>query len=94
MYTAPPEVLVSLDPDLAASPSTLDQFLAARLESQSTVLPETLAGPGATSLFTNRSSLFTIEGRGSYAGARKLVFATVLHQQGSGPSQVWQWHED
>jgi len=93
MYTAPPEVLVALDPDLAASPSVLDQFLAARMESQSTALPEGIAGIGGAS-FINRSNLFTIEGRGSYAGARKLVFATVIHANGSGPSQILQWHED
>jgi general secretion pathway protein K len=93
MYTAPPEVLVALDPDLAASPSVLDQFLAARMESQSTAPPQGIAGIGGAS-FISRSNLFTIEGRGSYAGARKLVFATVIHPNGSGPSQILQWHED
>lgn len=93
MYTAPPKVLVSLDPDLAASPSLLDQFLAARLESQSNGPNEAMTALAGGS-FIARSKLFTIEGRGSYAGTRKLVFATVLHSQGNGPSQLLQWHED
>ncbi len=93
VYTAPPEVLVSLAPDLAASPSMLDQWLAARLESQSDALAGTITAMGQGS-FNTRSNLFTIEGRGSYAGARKLVFATVVHPNGNGPSQILQWHED
>ncbi len=97
--TAPPEVIVSLAPDLAASPSLMDQFLAARAEQplgaggeQSSAFTQFLAGSAAS--FTYRSSLFTIEGRGSYAGARKLVFATVRHQNAPGPSQLLQWRED
>ena len=97
--TAPPEVIVSLAPDLAASPSLMDQFLAARTEQplgtggeQSPGLTQLIASAGAS--FTYRSNLFTIEGRGSYAGARKLVFATVVHQNTPGPSQLLQWRED
>ena len=93
MYTAPPEVLIAMAPDLAASPSTLEQFLAARLESQPAALNQMMASLGGAS-FISRSTLFTIEGRGSYAGARKLVFATVTHPGGSAPSQLLQWHED
>ncbi len=97
--TAPAEVILSMAPDLASSPSMLDQILAARMENpfpgaaeQFPSLSELISGRGGP--FTTRSTLFTIEGRGAYAGARKLVFATVVHPYGSPASQLLQWHED
>jgi type II secretory pathway component PulK len=100
--TAPPEVIAALDPDLGNSPSLINQLMQRRVEQPITAdelaqLPGVAAGsanvPGGT-LFTLQSQLFTIEGWGTYAGARKLVFATVLQQTGVAPLVLLEWHED
>ena len=79
MYTAPPEVLVSLAGSAAQPLGDRPVSGGAHGEPANCSPDRTIDASGR--LFTPRSNLFTIEGRGSYAGARKLVFATVLHRQ-------------
>ncbi len=104
--TAPPEVIAAMDSNLA-DPSTIKEIMARRLEQPFTQadlnsLPGSTGstgsspdqgGAGVSGAFTVISQFFTIEGRGSYAGAREVVYATVL-RQGPGPSQLLDWYED
>lgn len=98
--TAPPEVLASLEPQLMANPDIVKQIIQARqVRPFSTVtdLMNEVPGAGAISALagdlTLRGQFFTISGVGSYAGARKLVFAT-FHRNPDGTGTLNSWQED
>lgn len=98
--TAPPEVLLAVDPQLANSPSAVQAILEARqkepftdLSSISSMAQMGTEGANLSSLFTIQSDYFTITGIGSYAGTRKFVYATV-RRSAQGPFYLASWHED
>jgi general secretion pathway protein K len=97
--TAPPEVLAALVPQLANDPQLVKEIIAAReLHPFLTVTDIfNLPGVGALSelqrLLTIRSSYFTITGQGSFAGARKRIYATFRRNM-NGTAMLMNWHED
>jgi general secretion pathway protein K len=98
--TAPPEVLASLLPELAANQGAVKEILRARqLRPFAKVtdvanLPA-LAGVGTqlTALLTTRSDYFTITAMGSFGGTRKMVYATFRRQDGGGAALA-SWQEN
>jgi len=98
--TAPPEVLASLEPELMANPDIVKQIIQARTIRPFAVITDLMNEvPGAASIsklsgdLTLRGQFFTISGVGSYAGARKLVFAT-FHRNPDGTGTLNSWQED
>jgi type II secretory pathway component PulK len=97
--TAPPEVLASLEPELMQNPDLVKQIIQAREVRPFTVITDVMNVPGVgavTSLasdLTLRGQYFTISGVGSYAGARKLVFAT-FRRNPDGTGFLDSWQED
>jgi type II secretory pathway component PulK len=92
--TAPPEVLAAIVGDA----SLVKEILAMRAEQalDQTELETLMSSmPQApTPLFQSR--YFTIEGRGTFAGSRKIVFAMVFYdpRQPDTPAQLRTWQED
>ena len=99
--TASPQVLASLEPELMADQKIVEDILAARAVrpfSKITDLVNEIPGvgpfsPRLTQVLTTRSDFFTIDGMGTYAGARKTVTAT-FHRETSGIGTLATWHED
>ncbi|MFZ0890498.1 MAG: type II secretion system minor pseudopilin GspK [Candidatus Binataceae bacterium] len=98
--TAPPEVLASLTQDMTDNPNLVKEIIAARTAKPflDTASVAELAGSGNSAgdlpgLLTVRSDYFTIAGRGTYAGARKIVVA-IVHREGLDPLQVISCYED
>ena len=98
--TAPAEVLASLLPDLMANPDMVKEILAARMlmPFQNTTdianLPGlSTVGQALTQLVTTRSTYFTINAMGTFAGSRKLVYST-FRRQGNGTATLVSWQED
>lgn len=98
--TAPPQVLAALSPELAGNPSVVQEIVTARLARPFLQLSEIANLPGLgqlanqlTQMLTTRSDYFTIIGVGTYAGARKFVFAT-FRRSPDGTAMVASWHED
>jgi len=99
--TASPQVIASLEPELMQ-----DQKIVQEIVEQRTVRPFTqptdimnLSGvePGLAQRLSKdvvmRSQFFTIDGRGTYAGARKIITAT-FHRETTGIGTLAAWHED
>jgi len=95
--TAPPEVLASLTEELSNNPNLVKQIIAARTEKPIVDIASLLSPLGDVgnlqALLTIRSDYFTITGRGSYAGARKIEVA-IIHRVGVQPMQVVSCYED
>lgn len=99
--TAPPEVLAALSPAFEDSPSLVQAIIDARQEQPFKTVGDVAtvtAGVAAIAaslpaLLTTQSDFFTVTGMGQYAGARKLVFATVRRNP-NGPALLAYWHED
>ena len=98
--TAPAEVIASLLPELQANPSIVKAIVAQRAEAPFTSLLDLSQIPAVASLYAKLSPLidvksdhFLITGVGNYAGARKLVFATVRRNP-HGTALLASWHED
>ena len=99
--TAPPEVIASLSPELAANAGLVKQIILYRTIkpfSQSTDITNL---PGVSDqlseqlakVLTTRSNYFTINAMGSFSGSRKMVNAT-FHRQQNGVSNLASWHEE
>jgi general secretion pathway protein K len=97
--TAPPEVLAALIPELTNNPRLVKEIL---IERQAKPFRNNDLSnlPGFSGFadrlkeqLETRSEYFTITGRGTYAGTRKLVIASV-HRNGPGPLQIVNWHDD
>ncbi len=98
--TAPPQVIASLEPELMQ-----DQKLVLDIVEERATRPFTtntdvgnLAGIGEVGQrlqkdVTVSSRFFTINGRGTYAGARKIITAT-FQRQTTGVGTLAAWHED
>lgn len=97
--TASPEVLASLEPELTANPDLVKQIIQARQLRPFAVITDVMNVPGVGAItklsgdLTLRGQFFTISGVGSYAGARKLVFAT-FHRNPDGTGTLNSWQED
>jgi general secretion pathway protein K len=105
--TAPIEVIESvavLDPNLAGDVSKFKDIIKARAEQPFT--PSNISDlgldPQSGQIFRTDSDIFTLTGSGTYAGARKLVFATIYRLAfsertlGRPPMApvLLNWHED
>jgi len=98
--TAPPEVLAALSPELFANPDLVKAIMMARMIRPFSNLTDVGNIPGLgqymtelSQLFTTRSKYFTINGMGTYAGARKLVHGTFFRQP-NGFQMLVSWKED
>ena len=98
--TAPPEVLAALSPQLFANPDLIKAVVTARMIRPFSNLTDVGNIPGlgqyVTSLskvLTTRSNFFTINGMGTFAGARKLVHST-FRRQPNGTGLLISWQED
>jgi general secretion pathway protein K len=98
--TAPPEVIASLLPELQANPAIVKAIVAQRAEEPFTSAVDLKQIPAVAPLYTKlspfidvKSDHFLITGVGNYAGARKLVFATVRRNP-QGAALLASWHED
>ncbi len=98
--TASPEVLASLEPELTATPDLVKQIIQARGQLRPfAVITDVMNVPGVGAItklsgdLTLHGQFFTISGVGSYAGARKLVFAT-FHRNPDGTGTLNSWQED
>ena len=98
--TASPEVLAALEPEMMEDQKIVQEIIAAREIrpfSQTTDimnLPD--LGEVAQRLSQDvvmRSQFFTINGTGTYAGARKIITAT-FHRESNGIGTLAAWHED
>jgi len=98
--TAPPEVIACLDPALLSNPSIVQQIIQARSIrpfANITDVPGLAGASGGqgnlTRYLTTRGQYFTISGMGTFAGARKVVFAT-FHRNLDGTATLGSWQED
>jgi len=95
--TAPPEVLASLTEELSNNPSLVKGIIAARTEKPIVDIESLLSPLGDVGnlrpLLTIISDYFTITGRGSYAGARKIEVA-IVHRVSVQPMQIVSCYED
>lgn len=102
--TASPEVIACLDQALSDNPKAVQQIIEARsvrpFASTNDVF--NLIGGAASQgtsqgslnqSITVRSTYFSIAGMGSYAGARRLVFAT-FRRNGDGTGSLSSWQEE
>lgn len=98
--TAPPEVLASLTPRLAQDRQLVQMILESRqlrpflnVNEVAQMLGEEGGGNELSQLLTVRSDYFTISAMGSYAGARKVIYATFRREQ-SGGAMLSSWLEN
>jgi type II secretory pathway component PulK len=99
--TASPQVIASLEPELMQDQKIVEEIVAARATrpfSQPTdIMNLPGVAPGVAQRLSKdvvmRSQFFTIDGRGTYAGARKMITAT-FHRETTGVGTLAAWHED
>jgi len=97
--TAPPQVLAALEPQWTEDLKIVQQIVEARAIrpfTQPTDITNLLGTAAPTTLAQDidmRSTFFTINGTGTYAGARKLIIAT-FHRETTGIGTLAAWHED
>jgi len=98
--TAPPEVLAALSPQLFANPDQIKAIVTARMIRPFSNLTDVGNIPGLgqyitdlSKVLTTRSNFFTINGMGTFAGARKLVHST-FRRQPNGTGLLISWQED
>lgn len=98
--TASPQVIASLEPELMEDQKIVQEIIEARTIrpfSQPTDimnLPDVgPVGPRLSKDVVMRSQFFTINGTGTYAGARKIITAT-FHRETNGIGTLAAWHED
>lgn len=98
--TAPPQVLASLEPELMEDQKLVQEIVEARAirpfsqTTDITNLPDLgQIGQRLAKDVTTRSQFFTINGTGTYAGARKIITAT-FHRETNGIGTLAAWHED
>jgi type II secretory pathway component PulK len=98
--TASPEVLACLEPELTENPDLVKEIVLARTARPFIQITDVLNLPGIgtfgqrlSKVLTTKSVYFTINGMGTFAGARKLVHVTV-HRQSNGTAMLASWQED
>jgi general secretion pathway protein K len=99
--TASPQVLAALEPQLMEDEKLVQELVEARTIKPFTNttdimnlpdLGETLAQALGKDV-TMRSTFFTINGTGTFAGSRKLITAT-FHREANGIGTMAAWHEE
>jgi len=98
--TASPEVLAAVSPALFANPDLVKAIVTARMIRPFENMTDVGNIPGVgqyqsdlTKVLTTRSNFFTINGMGTFAGARKLVHST-FRRQPNGVGLLIAWQED
>ncbi len=98
--TAPPQVIASLEPELMQDQKIVVEIVDARTTRPFTKNTDLGNLPGVGEIgqrlqkdVTVQSHFFTINGRGTYAGARKIITAT-FHRETTGVGTLAAWHED
>jgi general secretion pathway protein K len=98
--TAAPQVLASLEPELMEDQKLVQEIVEARAirpfsqPTDITNLPDLgEVGQRLSKDVAMRSQFFTINGTGTYAGARKIITAT-FHRETNGIGTLAAWHED
>lgn len=98
--TAPPEVLAALSPQLFANPDLVKSIVMARMIRPFSNMTDVGNIPGLgqyitdlSKVLTTRSNFFTINGMGTFAGARKLVHST-FRRQPNGTGLLVSWQDD
>ncbi|WP_333649041.1 type II secretion system protein GspK, partial [Candidatus Binatus sp.] len=98
--TASPQVIAALEPELMEDQKIVQEIVEARIIrpfSQPTdIMNLPGVGPAGQRLSQDlvmRSQFFTINGTGTYAGARKIITAT-FHRETNGIGTLAAWHED
>jgi general secretion pathway protein K len=97
--TAPPQVIAALEPQWTEDQKIVEEIVEARQIRPFTQptdiinLLGTAAPPTLGQDIDMRSQFFTINGTGTYAGARKIITAT-FHRETTGISTLAAWHED
>lgn len=98
--TAPPEVLAALSPQLFANPDLVKAIVTARMIRPFANMTDVGNIPGLgqyitdlSKVLTTRSNFFTINGMGTFAGARKLVHST-FRRQPNGTGLLVSWQDD
>jgi general secretion pathway protein K len=97
--TAPPQVLAALEPQWTEDQKVVQEIVEARTIrpfSQPTDIINLLGEAAPPTLSRDigmRSTFFTINGTGTYAGARKIIIAT-FHRETNGIGTLAAWHED
>ncbi len=97
--TAPPQVLAALEPQWTEDLKIVQEIVEARAIRPFTQPTDILnllgeaAPPTLGHDIDMRSTFFTINGTGTYAGARKIIIAT-FHRETTGIGTLAAWHED
>jgi general secretion pathway protein K len=97
--TAPPQVLAALEPQWTEDQKIVEEIVQARAIRPFTQPADilNLLGEAAPQTISQdldmRSAFFTINGTGTYAGARKIINAT-FHRETSGIGTLAAWRED
>jgi type II secretory pathway component PulK len=96
--TATPQVLASLEPELMEDQKLVMSIVDQRPFNGNTEILNALNLPGdvgqrISNDLVEKSQYFTINGTGTYAGARKIITAT-FQRQTNGIGTLAAWHED
>jgi general secretion pathway protein K len=98
--TAPPQVLAALEPQLMEDQKVVEEIIEARAIRPFSQTTDIMNLPNIGQVgqllgkdVDTRSTFFTINGTGTYAGARKIINAT-FHREANGVGTLAGWHED
>jgi len=98
--TASPQVIAALEPELMEDQKIVQEIVEARIIRPFTQPTDIMNLPGVGPVgqrlsqdLVMRSQFFTINGTGTYAGARKIITAT-FHRETNGIGTLAAWHED
>ncbi len=98
--TAAPQVIAALEPELMEDQKIVLEIVEARAIRPFTQPTDIMNLPGLGPIATRlskdvamNSQFFTINGTGTYAGARKIITAT-FHRETTGIGTLAAWHED
>jgi len=98
--TASPQVIASLEPELMEDQKIVQEIVEARIIRPFSQPTDIMNLPGVGPVgqrlsqdLVMRSQFFTINGTGTYAGARKIITAT-FHRETNGIGTLAAWHED
>ncbi len=98
--TASPQVIASLEPELMEDQKIVQDIVEARIIRPFSQPTDIMNLPGVGPVgqrlsqdLVMRSQFFTINGTGTYAGARKIITAT-FHRETNGIGTLAAWHED
>jgi general secretion pathway protein K len=98
--TASPQVLAALEPELTEDQQLVQEIIEARAIRPFSQPTDIMNLPDLSTIAQRlqqdvvmRSQFFTINGIGTYAGARRVIVAT-FHRETNGVGTLAAWHED